>query len=64
MKKKAYGNAIKAGKVLQKKEYEEKGAMGLAKRLFDDLSSGMNVETSISKVLSKDEWKRSVNVYV
>lgn len=58
MKKKTYGNVVKAGKMLQKKGYEEKEAMEIAMRLFDDLSPGMDVETSISRVLSKDEWEK------
>lgn len=58
MKRKTYNNVLKAGKLIQKKGYEEKEALELAVQKFDELASlknGMSVEWLIDKMATKTE---------
>lgn len=56
MKRKTYNNVLKAGKLIQKKGYEEKEALELAVQKFDQLESlnnNMSVEWLIDKMPNK-----------
>lgn len=58
MKRKTYNNVLKAGKLIQKKGYEEKESLELAVQKFDQLASmnnGMPVEWLIDKMPDKDQ---------
>jgi hypothetical protein len=57
MKRKTYNNVLKAGKLIQKKGYEEKEALELAVQKFDQLKSlnnNMPVEWLIDKMPNKN----------
>ncbi|SEU09129.1 hypothetical protein SAMN05443270_3064 [Lacrimispora sphenoides] len=56
MKRKTYNNVLKAGNLIQKKGYDEKEALELAVRLFDNLPKGKDVEFIIDKVATKEKW--------
>lgn len=61
MKRKTYNNVLKAGKLIQKKGYEEKESLEIAVKLFDELemmNNGMSVEWLIDKIANKEEFKR------
>lgn len=56
MKRKTYNNVVKAGKLIQKKGYNEKESLEMAVKLFDELEklhNGMSVEWLIDKVQEK-----------
>lgn len=56
MKRKTYGNVLKAGKLIQKKGYGEKEALEMAVQCFDNLAemnNGMSVEWLIEKIADK-----------
>lgn len=56
MKRKTYNNVLRAGKLIQKKGYEEKEALELAVQKFDQLKSlnnNMPVEWLIDKMANK-----------
>lgn len=63
MKRKTYNNVLKAGKLIQKKGYDEKEALELAVRFFDDLPNGSNVEFLIDKMATKEEWLEDQRKY-
>lgn len=57
VKRKTYNNVLKAGKLIQKKGYEEKESLEIAVNLFDQLESlnnGMSVEWLIEKLAIKE----------
>lgn len=61
MKRKTYNNVLKAGKLIQKKGYEEKESLEIAVKLFDELemmNNGMSIEWLIDKIANKEEFKR------
>lgn len=56
MKRKTYNNVLKAGKLIQKKGYDEKEALEMAVKCFDDLAemnNGMSVEWLIEKLQTR-----------
>ncbi len=56
MKQKTYNNVLKAGKLIQKKGYEENESLEMAVKLFDELeqlNNGMSVEWLIDKIEEK-----------
>jgi hypothetical protein len=58
MKRKTYNNVLKAGKLIQKKGYEEKEALRIAVNVFDQLEAlknGMSVEWLIEKLRNANE---------
>lgn len=60
MKRKTYNNVLKAGKLIQKKGYEEKESLEIAVKLFDELemmNNGMSVEWLIDKIANKEEFE-------
>ena len=60
MKRKTYNNVLKAGKLIQKKGYEEKESLEMAVKLFDELemmNNGMTVEWLINKIANKEGFK-------
>lgn len=60
MKRKTYNNVLKAGKLIQKKGYEEKESLEIAVKLFDELkmiNNGMTVEWLINKIANKEEFE-------
>ncbi|WP_395546768.1 MULTISPECIES: hypothetical protein [unclassified Lacrimispora] len=63
MKRKTYNNVLKAGILIQKKGYDEKEALELAVRLFDNLPEGKDVEFLIDKVATKEEWLKDQQKY-
>lgn len=55
MKQKTYNNVLKAGKLIQKKGYNEQESLEMAVNLFDQLEAlhnGMSVEWLIGKLES------------
>ena len=59
MKRKTYNNVLKAGKLIQKKGYEEKESLEIAVKLFDELemmNNGMSIEWLIDKIANKEEF--------
>lgn len=55
MKRKTYNNVLKAGKLIQKKGYNEQESLEIAVKLFDQLEAlhnGMSVEWLIGKLES------------
>lgn len=60
MKRKTYNNVLKAGKLIQKKGYEEKESLEIAVKLFDELemmNNEMSVEWLINKIANKEEFE-------
>lgn len=60
MKRKTYNNVLKAGKLIQRKGYEEKESLEMAVKLFDELemmNNGMSVEWLIDKIANKEDFK-------
>lgn len=60
MKRKTYNNVLKAGKLIQKKGYEEKESLEIAVKLFDELemmNNGMSIEWLIDKIANKEEFE-------
>lgn len=60
MKRKTYNNVLKAGKLIQKKGYEEKESLEIAVKLFDELemmNNEMSVEWLIDKIANKEEFE-------
>lgn len=60
MKRKTYNNVLKAGKLIQKKGYEEKESLEMAVKIFDELemmNNEMSVEWLIDKIANKEDFK-------
>lgn len=60
MKRKTYNNVLKAGKLIQKKGYEEKESLEIAVKLFNELemmNNGMSIEWLINKIANKEEFE-------
>lgn len=58
MKRKTYNNVLKAAKLIQAKEYNEKESLEIAVHKFDELASlknGMSVEWLIDRMTTKTE---------
>ena len=58
MKKKTYGNVLKAGRLIQKKGYDKQTALEIAVKLFDNLIDNrcpLPVEFLIDKLRNADE---------
>lgn len=56
MKRKTYGNVLKAGKLIQKKGYGYQESLEMAVQKFDELEAlqnGMSVEWLIDKIAEK-----------
>lgn len=56
MKRKTYNNVVKASKLIMKKGYEEKEALEMAVKVFDNmemLKNGMSAEWFIEKIAPK-----------
>ena len=56
MKKKTYGNVIKAARLIRKKGYSEQESLEIAVQKFDELeamNNGMSVEWLIEKMVEK-----------
>lgn len=57
MKRKTYNNVLKAGKLIQKKGYDEKESLEIAVQKFDELqelNNGMSIEWLIERMRNKD----------
>lgn len=58
MKRKTYNNVLKAGKIIQKKGYDEATALQIAIQCFDEmekLKNGMSVEWFIDKIRNAED---------
>ena len=56
MKKKTYGNVLKAARLIRKKGYSEQESLEIAVQKFDELeamNNGMSVEWLIEKMVEK-----------
>lgn len=61
IKRKTYNNVLKAGKLIQKKGYEEKESLEMAVKLFDELemmNNEMSVEWLIDKIINKEKFEK------
>jgi len=56
MKRKTYDNVLKAGKLIQKKGYDEKEALEIAVKFFDNLPKEKDVEFLIDRMATKEKW--------
>lgn len=66
MKRKTYNNVLKAGKLIQKKGYEEKESLDMAIKIFDkmeQLNNGMSAEWFIDQIVDKETWKKESELY-
>lgn len=66
MKRKTYNNVLKAGKLIQKKGYDEKESLEMAIKIFDEmaqLNNGMSIEWRINKIVDKETWERESELY-
>ena len=60
MKKKTYNNVVKASKLIMKKGYEEKEALKMAVKVFDNMETmknGMSAEWYIEKIMPKSYFE-------
>ena len=58
MKKKTYGNVIKAARLIRKKGYDKQESLFIAVKKFDELEAmdnGMSVEWLIDKMATKEQ---------
>lgn len=57
MKKKTYGNVLKAARLIRKKGYDKQESLEIAVQKFDELeaiNNGMSVEWLIEKMTTKE----------
>lgn len=57
MKKKTYGNVLKAARLIRKKGYDKQESLQIAVQKFDELeaiNNGMSVEWLIDKIAAKE----------
>lgn len=57
MRRKTYGNVLKAGKLIEKKGYGKKETLEIAVQCFDNLAAmnnGMSVEWLIEKIAPRE----------
>ena len=60
MRRKTYGNVLKAGKLIEKKGYGKKEVLEIAVQCFDNLAAmnnGMSVEWLIEKIAPREQKK-------
>lgn len=56
MQRKTYHNVVKAGRLIQKKDYSEKESLEMAVKIFDNMEimqNGMPAEWFIDKIIKK-----------
>lgn len=60
MKRKTYNNVLKAGKLIEKKGYDEKTALDIAVQCFDNMEAahnGMPVEWFINQIVDRKQYE-------